>query len=136
MRKILLKGILILLVILMSGCSNRIRNEEAPQTEVYFCTQDDCADKIIGLINSSEEIKCAFYNMNIESLANLLEQKKAIFFENERKEGLMHNKFCVLDGYTIITGSFNPTEQGKKDYNNVLVITVDHKVKNIKELDP
>lgn len=34
----------------------------------------------------------------------------------------MHNKFCILDDKTIITGSMNPTERGTAKNNNNLII--------------
>ena len=40
--------------------------------------------------------------------------------------GIMHNKYCVLDNRTVLTGSFNPTATAaaktKRDYNNLLII--------------
>ena len=35
---------------------------------------------------------------------------------------LSHNKFCVIDGATVMTGSFNPTVGGRDTFNNVIVV--------------
>ncbi len=39
-----------------------------------------------------------------------------------KSNGIMHNKYCIIDGITVITGSFNPTEAAKNDYNDLLII--------------
>jgi len=47
------------------------------------------------------------------------DELKALYDKNPR---LMHNKFIVIDGYAVITGSLNFTENGfKKNNNNVVV---------------
>lgn len=34
----------------------------------------------------------------------------------------MHNKFCIIDNKTVITGSLNPTLTGYSQYNDVIII--------------
>ena len=41
----------------------------------------------------------------------------------ERSDGnLMHNKFCVIDGETVINGSYNWTNRAKQNYESITVI--------------
>jgi len=40
----------------------------------------------------------------------------------------MHNKFCIIDEKTIITGSYNWSRQAKKNYENITVINDDNKL--------
>jgi hypothetical protein len=45
---------------------------------------------------------------------------------------LLHHKFCLIDGCTIINGSYNWSYQASKNEENIIVITLD---KDIKEDD-
>ena len=38
-------------------------------------------------------------------------------------ENLMHNKFCIIDDSTIITGSYNYTRKAQSNHENITVIT-------------
>ncbi len=140
-----------LLFVLSSGCGQITGNavkelpkENAGSPEIYFCPREDCGkvyeSKII-LANST--VHCALYDINLKNVISSLAQKSKIIdvmvvmdASNDKKqvkgEGvrfnggqqqLMHNKFCVIDGYTVITGSFNPTENDNyRNNNNVEVI--------------
>lgn len=39
-----------------------------------------------------------------------------------RSGGVMHNKFCIIDFQTVITGSFNWTNQARKNDENILIL--------------
>ena len=98
--------------------------------DAYFCPEEDCNTIMLDEINGSQNVKCAFYELTDMRIENVLREKNASFiihYENYKgygfsrdTEGLMHDKFCVLDGKKIITGSHNPTNNKNKD--NVLVI--------------
>ena len=49
-----------------------------------------------------------------------------IFWEYESAKRLMHNKFCLIDDETIITGSYNWTNKAKSNNENILVIKEDY----------
>ena len=36
---------------------------------------------------------------------------------------LMHNKFCVIDGHTVITGSFNWSYKARQNHENITIST-------------
>jgi len=40
-------------------------------------------------------------------------------------KGIMHNKFCIIDDKTVITGSYNWSRQAKSNYENITVINDD-----------
>ena len=42
-----------------------------------------------------------------------------------KEDRLMHNKFCIIDSETIISGSYNWSFKARKNDENVLVITED-----------
>ncbi len=47
-------------------------------------------------------------------------------FVGERKGRgavLMHNKFCVIDGHTVITGSYNWSVRASRQYENITIIS-------------
>lgn len=49
-----------------------------------------------------------------------------IYWEYESEKRLMHNKFCLIDNNTIITGSYNWTNRAKSNNENIIVIKDDY----------
>jgi hypothetical protein len=49
-----------------------------------------------------------------------------IFWEYEHEKRLMHNKYCIIDAQTIITGSYNWTNRAKSHNENIIVIKEDY----------
>ena len=49
-----------------------------------------------------------------------------IYWEYESEKRLMHNKFCLIDDNTIITGSYNWTNKAKINNENILIIKEDY----------
>ena len=105
--------------------------------DVYFCPRDNCEEKLINLVGSSEKINCAFYELNLLNLIDSFKDKGySIVVDNDNYEeisgmknvikddrtALMHNKFCIFDNRIISTGSFNPTVNDNTKNNNNLVI--------------
>jgi chemotaxis protein histidine kinase CheA len=43
--------------------------------------------------------------------------------DKKRNQQIMHNKFCIIDLCTVITGSYNWSYQAQKNYENITVIT-------------
>lgn len=108
--------------------------EPPSEIKIYFCPDDMCQEKMLGLIESSVDIKCAFYELNLPEMISALKKKNAQVviedstYENSSgfytgfSQALMHNKFCVFDNLTITTGSMNPTNNDNYLNNNNLVI--------------
>ena len=38
------------------------------------------------------------------------------------KDDLMHNKFCVIDEYTVINGSYNWSKKAERNHENIIII--------------
>ena len=126
---------ILFLILIISGCtitSNVVREPES-NIEVFFCPQDMCQDKLLGLIERAEDVKCAFYDLNLERVSTLLKDKNADVIVEDSTEipgfitypskDLMHNKFCIFDGSVVFTGSMNPTENDNYyNNNNILII--------------
>ncbi len=108
---------------------------------IYFCPGNDCEGALVEFIDSAEKsVYCALFDIGLESVQEkLLEKAKEMevrvvtdndylkkfnhSFVRADKWGLMHNKFCVIDGKKVSTGSMNPTENGAfKNNNNLLLI--------------
>jgi len=107
--------------------------------ELYFCPEN-CYDPLYELIDSAtESVHCAFFDLDLEGIIGLFEDKSSsidvkvvVDGENEfhgydwvrfdTTSQYSHNKFCVVDGKRISTGSFNPTQRGAFFNNNNMVI--------------
>jgi phosphatidylserine/phosphatidylglycerophosphate/cardiolipin synthase-like enzyme len=112
--------------------------ENTTEPELYFCPQDDCIGNMVAWIDAAQvSVHCAIYDIGLDELKQkLIEKSKTIdvkvvtdndyykevssmpFAKKDGTKGLMHNKFCVLDGKAVWTGSFNPTERDNYKNNN------------------
>ncbi len=109
---------------------------------VYFCPQDNCEERMISFLSGAEEfIHCAWYDFNLVNTSEFLKDKsqavefKVVIDEDNQEKikdygwnyvvnagyGLMHNKFCVVDGDRVMTGSMNPTKRDTTTNNNNLL---------------
>jgi phosphatidylserine/phosphatidylglycerophosphate/cardiolipin synthase-like enzyme len=123
--------ICIIALIIIIGCTKKIPTSEG-KMEFYSCHQTNCSEKFIELIKDSTDISCAFYEIHNKELLYLLEKKHAEIIVDENAEleifttrtgdGLMHNKFCIINDSTIITGSYNPAST-MNTYDNILIIS-------------
>ena len=113
--------------------------EENADFSVYFCPDDNCLGAVTDAVkNSNSSVHCSFYDIGNAALGALSEKysegadvklvldddskKNAPFARKDGRSKLMHNKFCIFDGETVLTGSFNPTEGGARDRNNIVMI--------------
>jgi len=126
------KWVFVLIFITSCTITSRVVYEPYSQIEVYFCPRDMCMEKIIDLVDLSTDIKCAFYDLDLEPLIDKLKQKDAeVIIEDKNalkifstgySSALMHNKFCIFDNEIILTGSMNPTQRGNYYNNNNIVV--------------
>ena len=47
------------------------------------------------------------------------------YFIGDGKDDLMHNKFCVIDEYTVINGSYNWSKKAERNHENIIITTGD-----------
>jgi len=138
---------ILLTALLIIGCSERSEIKDIPyentsKPEIFFCPQDSCSEHLSALISSSKtSVHCAFFELNLENVISALESKskkadvKVVIDEQnyksqidkkiiktDTKSQLSHNKFCVVDGSIVWTGSFNPTNNDNFNNNNNIVI--------------
>ena len=118
------------------GAQIAMPSESEPAPVVLFCPRDHCMENLVYLINRSEKAHCAFYDLDLPEVIDALKRKGAevvvdgdnydgnlSFARHDDENGLMHNKFCVFDEKTVLTGSFNPTKNDNyKNNNNVIIV--------------
>lgn len=135
---------LIVILLFLAACTMTgkaaidVSKEYTQPTEVYFCPHDYCRYVFaVNLLNSTE-IKCALYDTDIPEVLHILKMKHARVVYDDQSSNLtqlrqmnsvidskysqMHNKFCILDNQTVITGSMNPTIRDTLSNNNNLLI--------------
>ncbi len=125
------------------------------EIKVLFSPQDECGREILGRIGSAEKsIELAMYTLTSRALSNALASaarrgvtvrvfldgenaeeyyskagflaKNGVIVKPEKGEGLMHNKFCIIDDKTVITGSYNWTVSADlKNDENVIIMESD-----------
>jgi phosphatidylserine/phosphatidylglycerophosphate/cardiolipin synthase-like enzyme len=110
---------------------------EEGRVEVFFCQVQNCSRAFINEVDRGAAISCAFYELNHPAIIDALAAKGAsVAVDDENaaevhglavdatpSSGLMHHKFCVIDGKEVISGSMNPTVNDvERNDNNLLVI--------------
>ena len=110
--------------------------------EVFFCPSEGCEERLISLIESANvSVHCALYDVELPGVVDALKGKAEDvdmrlvtdkdntehlfgieYVANDGTHQLMHDKFCVIDGEIVFTGSYNPTITGMKNDNNMLIV--------------
>lgn len=144
MRKAIIAiSIIICAMIFYSGADSMTCHATDPIIEdgispiLIFCSQDNCMENLVYLIDNSEKVHCAFFDLDLEPVIEALESKYAkVVIDNNNRLGnnsrlnavyddsnqFTHNKFCIFDDSIVWTGSFNPTHNGNEhNDNNVLI---------------
>ncbi len=116
--------------------------QEQGTIKIYFCPRENCEAAFIEFLDSAKtSIHCALFDIGLKSVQQKLLEKKQeqievqlvtdnqylkkfnYSFVKADKGGLMHNKFCIIDGKKISTGSMNPTDNcAHKNNNNLLLL--------------
>ncbi len=146
-----LGSFLLLSILILAGCEPTITGKQAAQIpketaknpEAYFCPKEDCGKVLEGHIESADfSVYCALYDIDLgNAISSLARKSKTADVKlvmdssnyeyqvkgeavkmNRGERQLMHDKFCVIDGYTVITGSFNPTDNDNNYNNNNIVV--------------
>lgn len=129
----------------------------ASNTEVYFSPDGGCQKAVIAEISKAQKsIDIAMYELTAREIAQALVEAKGrkvavriVLDKAQEKEtyskgryllkqgfdvrydigiGLMHNKFAVIDGRVLITGSFNWTASAEERNEENLLILTDQEV--------
>ncbi len=95
----------------------------------YEFDNEPLAEVLISEFESGVDIEIIVDNKYLdEKPLESLEREGIPIYSDEdrgtRYDNYMHDKFCVIDNFTLITGSANPTENGM-NYNDNNIIVVD-----------
>lgn len=121
---------LFFLMSLLVGCTKEPL-ESYGEVHSYLCHLVDCDEIFIERLSGASSITCAFYDLDNKYIQRILIDTGAavVVDEHQRGEtpfmvregdGLMHNKFCIINKSLVITGSYNPTTIGS--YDNIITI--------------
>lgn len=78
----------------------------------------------ISIVLIADEINQGAGGLNFTRLKNL--GGKVIFIPSgSSKDPIMHHKFCVIDGRTVITGSYNWSKKARSNDENITIISDD-----------
>lgn len=139
-------------LLILASCSNITNNE----VEVYFCPADYCQGEILKeLVKAHESIYFLTYSFTDQKIASLLvEKSESIIVEGvierqritskynvynylkaagidvvpDNNDALMHDKIFIIDEKTVVTGSYNPTQNGNENNNENVVIIHDKRI--------
>lgn len=118
--------------------------------QIYFSPENDCEDVIKRMISSARNsVRFALYHCTSEDIAITLIRRKlagvdvcgiverssiephSVFYslrdygctmKKSNSAGFLHDKFFIIDGETVITGSYNPTAAARRNTECLLVI--------------
>jgi ribosomal protein L20A (L18A) len=74
----------------------------------------------IELVLSNDEINTGIFGLDYSTLEKC--GGKVYFVGGSNNETLMHNKFCIIDNMTIISGSYNWSKKARRNHENITVI--------------
>jgi phosphatidylserine/phosphatidylglycerophosphate/cardiolipin synthase-like enzyme len=136
--------------------NSSLTSEIGPAPEVYFCP-GNCDTELVAWIDAAQTyVHCAAYELNLLNVIGKLRDKSSnvdvkvivddeyykeakeliggsgkIQLKNDNDTDLMHNKFCIIDGKAVWTGSFNPTNNcAYKNNNNAVLVQSKNLAKN------
>lgn len=123
---------------------------------VYFCPQDDCDGALINEINGAKtSVHVAIYSLTLDEISDALiaaknrgvdvkivmdkEQAASQYSDYQKLKDAgvdvlidgngdyMHNKFAVIDGRVVTTGSYNWTDHATNgnDENELIISSVE-----------
>ena len=116
--------------------------QDSGNLSLYFCPREDCETQFVQFLDTAQHsLHCALYEIDLPSVQQKLLAKTQVIevqvvtdddylqefnhsFVKADSFGLMHNKFCIIDGEKVSTGSMNPTDNdAHKNNNNLLLIS-------------
>ena len=91
-----------------------------PEIFEVLCTsaQEGVRVELI-VVNDSINRKCGIEFNRLTSLGGCF----LMAGDKKKNSSMMHNKFCVIDAATVITGSYNWSRQAQANYENITVIS-------------
>ena len=129
---------------------------DGKRVENYFCPEDWCANKVLRVIEGAQEsVEFMTFSFTYDELGDAIIAKydsgikvRGVFEKTQNNayteyskmeaEGMdvrwdgnpanMHHKVFVIDGKIVVTGSFNPSNNGNKNNDENILIIYDKEV--------
>ena len=125
---------------IFSNISYRIKEEIQQATEsiyvaVAWFTNKALFQELIHKANSGCKVQVIIANDSINEKSyidygDLEGEGSKVFMIGNGDSELMHNKFCVIDGKTVITGSYNWSYKAESNFENVVITNGDTDLAN------
>ena len=110
------------------GCEGQVVNwiDRANKTihvVIYSFTNDAIGDAVVRAHQRGVEIKVVFEKSQVSMYSEYWKlQNIGVLVRNDTNSGLMHHKTAVIDGYVLLTGSFNWSQAAEERNNENLMI--------------
>lgn len=113
-----------------SGCGSLIAREVMMAqnniyVQAYSLTSYAIINQLISVSKRGVKVRAILDNINFSESKSVVEELRSAGVEvlRDSASGIAHNKIMIIDGYKVITGSFNFTEAAdKRNAENVLLI--------------
>jgi len=90
---------------------------------IYSFTNDAISDAVIRAHQRGVEVKVVFEKSQVSMYSEYWKlQTIGVLVRNDTNRGLMHHKTAVIDGYVLLTGSFNWSQAAEERNNENLMI--------------
>ncbi len=94
------------------------RAQQSIDMAIYDLDLNNVADTLIAAKNQGVTVRIVTDSDNLKNQAIARLQRAGIAVVDDKREAIMHNKFAVVDGLAVWTGSWNFTEHDTYRYNN------------------
>ncbi len=94
---------------------------ESVDVAMYNFTLNDVSEALINASNRGLAVRVVVDSDTLQKLDLSRMKHAGIYVMGDRRESLMHNKFVVIDGRILWTGSLNLSAGGSENDENVLV---------------
>lgn len=122
------------------GCEGQVVNwiDRANKTIhvlIYSFTNDAIGNAVVRAHQRGVEIKVVFEKSQVSKYSEYWKlQSKGVPVRNDTNSGLMHHKTAVIDGYVLLTGSFNWSAAAEERNNeNLMILQSDYLTLAFKE---
>lgn len=112
------------------GAGNRViywidRANHTIYVAIYSFTHDEIGDAIVRAEKRGVDVKIVFETEQISKYSEYKKLKLAgVQVANDTNPSYMHNKFAIIDGYVVLTGSFNWSESADEKNNENLIVII------------
>ena len=110
------------------GCADQVaywigRANSSVHVLIYSFTLSNIGDALIQAKNKGVDVKVVFEKSQVSQYSQYFRLANAgLNVRNDTNPDLMHDKVAIIDGYIIITGSFNWSNAAESDNNENMAI--------------